>query len=293
MGPPRRGTGAARGEGTDSAPAHRTATAPGKAILLGEHAVVHGRPAIAMPLRELRLEARLVEPGDPALDEAVRLAWRLLGRSGDPPGVRVDSGLPAGAGLGSSAALSVALVRLLAASSLAAERVAALAHRVERLYHGTPSGLDTTVVALERPVWFRKGEAPEPLEPGARLRFLLLDSGRRASTAEVVRDVRQRFRAEPATYGALFDAIAWIVGQGRCMLATGDGPGLGGLMVENHRLLGSLGVSSPELDALVDAALAAGAWGAKLSGAGRGGHVLVLAPPKVHLEGALETWLGG
>lgn len=291
-GPPRfGGFGGPTGGGEGPLRQGSSASVPGKAILFGEHAVVYGRPAIAMPLHELRLTARLAGPGEPELDEAVRVAWRLLERSGDPPPVRIESSLPIGAGLGSSAALSVALVRLLGPPHLEAESVAALAHELERLYHGTPSGLDTTVVALERAVWFQRGQPPEPLQPGRRLRFLLVDSGRRASTAGVVGEVRERAQAEPAVCKALFDSIGWIAREGRRLLTEGDGPALGRLMVENQRLLQSLGVSSPELDGLVEGALQAGAWGAKLSGAGRGGHVLVLAPLGVELEGARETWL--
>lgn len=267
------------------------ASAPGKAILLGEHAVVYGQPAIALPLVDLRLHLELSRPGDPRLSPLAARAWELVGGSGEPPGARVvASALPPGGGLGSSAALCVALLRALE-PGLEQQAVLRLAHELEALFHGTPSGLDTTVVALERPVWFRRGLPPQPLAAGRTMRFLLLDSGQRSSTAEVVAEVGRRREARRAQVEGLLAALGRLAEMGGRALQAGRVQELGRLMTESHRLLARLGVSSPSLDALVEQALQSGALGAKLSGAGRGGHVLVLAPPGLELEGAVETRL--
>lgn len=267
--------------------------APAKAILFGEHAVVYGRPALAIPVHGMSLEVRRQAPGDPGLQEVTAEAWRLLGQEGEPPGVRAASSIPVGAGLGSSAALCVGLLRALSPEPLDPRELARLAHRLEHRFHGTPSGIDTTVVALGRPVWFRRGRPVEELAVGRPLRFLLLDSGERASTAEVVAEVRRRHQEDRANLEALFDALGWIAHSGRRALQEGDEAELGRLMLACHRQLQDLGVSSAGLDRLVERALAAGARGAKLSGAGRGGHVLALVPEGLEIEGGRETRLAG
>jgi len=160
-----------------------SASAPGKIILFGEHAVVYGQPAIAVPVTQVRaraivtaeprqpagsvriqapiigLEAWLAEllPEDP-LASVARLVFAELGLS-QPPAltIRVTSTIPVAAGLGSGAAVSVAIIRALSeflGRRLPAERVSALAYEVEKLHHGTPSGIDNTVIAYARPVYF-------------------------------------------------------------------------------------------------------------------------------------------
>ncbi len=282
-----------------------SASAPGKVILFGEHAVVYGQPAIAVPLDQVRaravivpdvhlpsgevriyapdigLEASLSElPVEHPLAAAVRGVLAELGFE-RPPTCRVHltSTIAAASGLGSGAAVSVALIRALSAylgRPLPVDRVSALAFEVEKLHHGTPSGIDNTVIAYNRPIYFVRQRPIETLAPAEPLHLVVADSGIPSHTAQVVSAVRQAWQADTARYEALFQAIGAITQEGRYALEAGQVARLGALMDENHRLLVELGVSSPELDRLVTIARRWGALGAKLCGAGRGGNIVAL-----------------
>lgn len=269
------------GAGRRAAGAGARAFAPGKLILSGEHAVVYGHPAIALAVDrgttvhlrpcegETRLEHSSVQ--DLRLFEALAAVLPLRGLA-----VRIDSDLPVGRGMGSSAALAVALVRARARLE-GREADFAECHRegfaVERVFHGTPSGLDHAVSARGGGVLYRRTEEGVRIEPLALppLRLVVLDSGRAGNTAELVAGVRGR---RPGVDPALARMGALTLELARA-LASGS-VAVGGLLDENHALLQQIGVSTPELDALVDLARGAGARGAKLSGAGGGGVVLAL-----------------
>jgi mevalonate kinase len=282
------------------------ASAPAKLILCGEHAVVYGRPAIAVPLPDVRATAEaaplpagaglrfaapdlgagwgLAEQPEHPLSELAAATLAQLDLPAPDLAITLRSAIPIASGMGSGAAIGTALVRALAAhagTELPPDAVAALVYGSERRYHGTPSGIDNTVVAHERAVWFVRGSPPTiaPLAVGAPLTLLVGDTGVRSATHRPVGAVRAAHAAEPARFEALFDAIGALVAQARAALAAGDAPALGRLLDANQALLEQLGVSSPELERLVAASRAAGALGAKLSGAGWGGVMLALAAP--------------
>ena len=284
-----------------------TAIAPGKIILIGEHAVVYGRPAIAAPVWGLQATATILDapPGTGCLISApdvdlhfslaevgdeqplalvLRLALRRIGMMHIPDWqVELHSELPIAGGLGSGAALSAALVRAIFAhtqQTIDVNTVSELVFESERFYHGTPSGIDNSVIAHGMPIWFVKGETPVPFLPRCSLHFVIADSGVRSPTKETVGDVRKGWQQSPAQYESWFDAIAQIAHQARQSIEQGQGDELGGLFTQNHALLQQIGVSSPLLDRLVQAALDVGAEGAKLSGGGRGGNVIALIKPK-------------
>jgi mevalonate kinase len=292
-------------------------SAPGKLILCGEHAVVYGRPAIAAPLSDVRAYAR-IEPGAPGsglrfiapdlgetwtaagqpkhpLSELALAALARLGQRETDLIVQLRSDIPIASGMGSGAAIGTALVRALATHAgveLAPEEVAALVYASERRFHGTPSGIDNTVVAHERAIWFERREpAPliETLTIAAPLLLVVGDTGVRSATRLPVGAVREGWRADPRRYEALFDQVGELVTRARAALATGDLPLLGALLNANQALLEQIGVSSPDLERLVAAARAAGALGAKLSGAGWGGVMLALVTPAARL--AVESAL--
>jgi mevalonate kinase len=280
------------------------AAAPGKVILFGEHAVVHGRPALAVPVAQVQAVAEFspggqslwidaadldrryllddAPPGD-VLALAARLVARRAGLPAPPPGeLRVASSIPIASGLGSGAAVCTAVVRALALAldlPLAAAEVSALVFETETLLHGTPSGIDNTVVAHAQPIYFVRSQPPVPFGVGQPFRLLIADTGRPSPTRLAVADVRAAYEREPERLGRLFDNIALLVNQARALIEAGQPSALGPLMDRNHALLRELGVSSPELDALAEHARAAGALGAKLSGAGRGGNLLALVTP--------------
>jgi mevalonate kinase len=146
----------------------------------------------------------------------------------------------------------------------------------ERHFHGTPSGIDNTVIVHEKPIFFVKDRGFELFTPKMPVHFVIANSGAKAATRETVAAVRRRYEADPQSTQAMFDRIRAIGEAARTAIVAGRTDELGPLLTENHDLLRSLDVSSPALDKLVAAALQAGALGAKLSGAGRGGNMLAL-----------------
>lgn len=283
-----------------------SAYAPGKIILFGEHAVVYGRPAIAAPVKDVQARAMLqANPKGPhgvlkirapdigldsTLDElprdhpmaaAVFAVLRELGVARPPAGnLKVTASIPPASGLGSGAAVSIAVIRALSAflgSPLPDERVCALAFEVEKLHHGTPSGIDNTVITYGMPVFFVKGEPIETLHVPQPFTIVIGDTGVPSPTAGSVGDVRRAWQAGKARYEALFDSAGGIAEAARQSILIGLTESLGPLMDANHGILRKMGVSSPELERLVEAAREAGAPGAKLSGGGRGGNMIALA----------------
>jgi len=282
-------------------------SAPGKVILFGEHAVVYGEPAIAVPVNEVEAKASIVpaEPGrgliviasdlgtsldlseaphDAPLARAARVTLGFLGVPPPDATLTVQSTIPIASGLGSGAAVSTALVRALAlfvGRPLEPSEVSDLVYDVERIHHGTPSGIDNTVIAYEQPVYFVRDarSGPVPLSVGTPFRLLIADTGLPSPTRQLVSQVRERREHDRERYDAILERIGGITRRARCAIETGEVRDLGPLMTENHQLLVDLGVSSPALNALVDAARQAGAMGAKLSGAGQGGNTVALIPP--------------
>jgi mevalonate kinase len=268
--------------------------AAGKVILLGEHAVVYGRPALAAGL-DLGLDVELDTgrpPDDARLTRLLADAAAALGVRAAGIHVAVRSDLPQGAGLGSSAALCVAVLRALA---VAAGRVLTpadelgLGRRLEAIFHGHPSGIDPAAAALGRTCFrFVRGEPPTvtPLAV-ARLLPLVVALGAQRSTGAAVQGLRARWEAEPARYERLFDDVAAVVDAGARAAERGDLPALGQAFDRNQELLATLGVSAPASEVLVATARRAGALGAKLTGGGAGGAVIALAPDTARVAAAL------
>ncbi|MEO6062855.1 MAG: mevalonate kinase [Thermoflexales bacterium] len=297
-----------------------------KVILCGEHAVVYGRPAIALPLPRLRTTATATarEPGDDSRADDVEVIapdinaryWMLLqpGRPlariiqltltrigmspehGDwrPFRLCLTSDIPVGANLGSGAAASVAAARATAeffGQTLSPAELSALAFEVELMHHGTPSGIDNTVVAFERPVWFIRGQPPQILADTEALTLVIGDTGEATPTRVPVGDVRAAWQRDPEACEALFDRIAGLVIRARDALLGHDLDRLGEAMNANHALLQTLTVSNADLDALCIAARGAGALGAKLSGGGRGGNMIALARDPAHAAAVADALL--
>ena len=270
------------------------ASACAKLILLGEHSVVYGYPAIAVPLPSLRLHVRLkwadrdlvkasVEPEDTGkIVQSLNVARKFLNYNKHME-IEINSGFPMKARLGSSAALNVAIVKALAdmeCASLSTERISSIAYEMEKIFHGTPSGIDTTVSAYEKPIYFIKGKPPEFIKIKKPLSIIIANTGISASTKEVVAEVRSRREAEPGKYDAIFSKIGEISRKGRECIEEGNIDELGRLMSQNQQLLKEIGVSSPEIDRLVDVSMKNGSLGAKLTGAGKGGCIAALASPE-------------
>ena len=278
------------------------ATAPGKIILFGEHAVVYGQPALAVPVTQVEAEVRIdrifssgirinapnirlndkleaLAPNNPLAATIINTLAAFQDNSLSGVSILIRSTIPIASGLGSGTAVTVAIIRALAKhlkKELTDEEISDLAFETEKLYHGTPSGIDNTVVTYARPVYFIKGQPIQVLKVEQPFMIVIADTGVHAETKEAVRDVRIEQHKYPEKYETLFATIGSIAATARGLVESGMPESLGPLMDENHAMLRSMRVSSPELDNLVQAAREAGALGAKMSGGGRGGNMIAL-----------------
>jgi mevalonate kinase len=327
---------------TETATPLATGHAPGKLILVGEHAVVYGAPAIAVPVSAMAATASVwpadrssgrrgsdgeagapvaqgpsieahfppeeqrsplhLGPGDDGpLPAVARAALQRFPPGVDPSGWRITlhSTIPPGRGLGSSAAVAVALARaLLGAAGVddpQAVPEATLAGEAE--VHGRPSGIDHHTILAGATTWLEAGR-PSRLAVGLPLELIIADTGARGSTGDLVAALAKRRAMRPATHARWADRIARLAVDARRALASGQGAQLGRVLDANHLVLQAMRLSTPELDTLVAAARRHGAWGAKLSGAGGGGVMFALVPAEQLTEvesalraaGALRTW---
>ena len=286
------------------------AAAPGKVILLGEHAVVYGHPALAAaltrsvfvtvedgPAAELMLPQGMPTPGD-ILDGVVRIA-RGAGRQRGFV-ARVRSEIPLGGGLGSSAALGVALARAFCLGEgrkCPIEEAEQLALHLERVLHGAPSGVDPAicarggVIVFSRPHLLRQGDLrqveslargpdiPPRIETVLAPPFWLVVAltGLARGTRSTVLPLVKRRAAEPHIYDPLLQRLGALTLVCRDALVRADIESLGACFDEAHSVLQRLGVSCAELDDVVGKLKAAGAPGAKLTGAGGGGAAIAIA----------------
>ncbi len=277
---------------------HPRAEAHGKAIVLGEHSVVYGQPALAAGLPQgVHLRGQpLPDPDQPSTlslpawglaltltadseHPVSRAALEVLGHCDGPLtgwAITGDSRLPPGAGLGSSAALTVALARLALGPDADPAEVVQASMAGERIFHGEPSGIDSQVAARGGLLRFVRGHAVTPVTLVKPLTLLVIPSRVERRTAEQVAKVRRRHDRIPAVAGPLLNLAGTVVDEGIAALGAGDHEALGEIMQVAQGVLGALGVSSPILDRLCSTALRHGALGAKLTGAGGGGCILAL-----------------
>ena len=273
----------------------------GKIILLGEHAVVYGKPGLAAGLSR-GAYARATRAAEPMLAiepwgvevhaghaeadperETLRQAFAALltGYAGAAPTLRVDAvvELAAGAGLGASAALSVAIVRALDEAlglQRADDAVAELALAAERVFHGNPSGLDSALAAHAGVALYRKGQPLERVRVREPVWFVVAHSGQGGSTKETVASVARQRERSPDKVSQVLDAIEELVLTGRAALESGEPTRLGQVMELNQKLLNALLLSTSRIEAMCTIARQAGALGAKLTGGGGGGCMIAL-----------------
>jgi mevalonate kinase len=285
----------------------------GKVILLGEHAVVYGVPALAVGIdRGVRAQAFPLDAGPSRLHvrgwnltvieddshdlarafRALLDAARAATPSLRPHSVDVEANLPPGGGLGCSAAMGVAIARALE-PRLGPAAIQDRAMVWERVFHGNPSGVDAAVSARGGCVLFRKGLGVEPVRSRCAIHLCIGNTGTASSTKSMVEAVARLRTRKPDVVDTSFEAIRRLVHNARLAIEAGDRQALGRWMDMNQSLLAELLVSTPEIEDLCRLARASGALGAKLTGAGGGGSVVALVPTQAVAEAVLAAWKTG
>ena len=273
-----------------------------KAILVNEHFVVYGVPAIAVPVFlpvEVQVTVRrgaglrvLVHPAtgedawhaeDTDRFEAIRRILRAMGLSEGRRMTQIQcvDDLSGWSGLGSSAGFCVALARALCKAlgrSCTDEEVNRIAYEGEKVFAANPSGIDNTVATYGRPLWFERGRTPawEWIPIGSPLWMVIGSSGMPSRTRDEVERVARFKEARPGHFSDLIQEAANLGRNARLALESGDGVGLGAVMDQGHALLQRVGVSNDRLDEMVAFCRLQGALGAKLTGGGGGGCMLAL-----------------
>jgi mevalonate kinase len=279
----------------------------GKVILFGEHFVVHGVPGIVSAIDSTTdAEVKKAVKGLNVKDERktakgygeekrlqqIESIERMLKAMGldtkTPLDIWIGGTLPGFSGLGASAASSVAIARAIneeLSLNLSNEKINAIAYEAEKAYAGNPSGIDNTAATYGGLMWFKKNPAGgqdivEKIQIRKPIEIVIGSTGKVANTKAMVEGVLDRKKKNPAKYDPLFKQAESLAIAGRKALENGDLKKVGDLMNENQRILQELGVSSRELDQLVDIARKQGAFGAKLTGGGGGGCMVALTPGK-------------
>jgi mevalonate kinase len=284
-----------------------TATACGNVILLGEHAVEYGVPALAAGIdRGVRAVAKPTS-GTSSLTVA---AWHVavtadepsdLGRAfraviegsmlGPPLAIEAFVDLPSGSGMGGSAALGVAVARAIDPEATPSE-IMVRAMAWEEVFHPAPSGLDAAVASRGGCIVFSKGQGIESMRVGLPLTLCIGHSGEVSSSNAMVVRVAERRRERRGDVEAAFDGIRDLVAASRFAVHTGDRRALGRLMNLNQTRLGDLGLSTPAIEQMCRLARAHGAFGAKLTGGGGGGSVVALVNGGHGAWQVLDAWRG-
>ena len=290
----------------------------GKIILLGEHAAVYGRHAIACPI-PLNMRARVEDCDDGvhllipkwgveyqlnpvkenrrSFELAAGEILRTLQLEDRSMRIEIFPDVPRGMGMGGSAALAVAVLRAIDLHfkiGLSDEDINNFAYDSEKIAHGQPSGIDNTMATYGQPLVFRKGNPPlvEPLNIANPMWVVVGMTGTEGLTAKTVGAVREAHARQPLIYEKIFDDIDNLVLRGVAAIHDNDTGTLGELMNVCQGLLNALQVSTPELERGIQVARDAGALGAKLTGGGGGGAMVALCRDEAHsgeISQALEA----
>lgn len=278
-------------------------SATGKIILMGEHSVVYGEPAIAFPFRETAITVNVTPDTDMYLDclyfsgklikapkhlESIRSViyqtLKELNHSEALLHIVINSTIPAERGMGSSAATAVAVVRALHdyfGVPCPSENLLPLVNLAEKIAHGNPSGIDAAATSGDQPIYFIKGQALEVFPMNLTNSYLIVaDTGIKGQTRAAVSDVARLFEQDKKTAALHISTLGQLTVQAKTAILADDAYRLGQIMTEAQAHLTALTISNDKLDQLIQAALSADALGAKLTGGGRGGCMIALADSK-------------
>ena len=277
-----------------------------KIILIGEHAVVYGYPAISLPLLEVEVTCRVVPATTPwrlfeedTLSMAVYASLEYLNITDAYIRCQIDSAIPEKRGMGSSAAISIAAIRAVFdyyQAELPRDVLEILVNRAEMIAHMNPSGLDAKTCLSDQPIRFIKNVGFEELAMDLSAYLVIADTGVYGHTREAIQVVESKGKeALPFLY-----ALGELTQQAEEAIKARDAVMLGDILTKAHENLKEIGVSSLEADALVETALEHGALGAKMSGGGLGGCIIALVADyhqaqdlaeRLEEKGAVQTWI--
>lgn len=302
---------------------HGYGWANGKIILMGEHAVVYGEPAIALPFTGTKVEVH-IKPAETtqlistyyqgplsnspdSLHSIHVLITKLLTHFDYQAGLSftITSTIPAERGMGSSAAVAVAVTRAVFHFfdvPITHDLLLHFVNQAEKIAHGNPSGIDAAATSGKNPLYFIKGAPFEDFPLNIDAYLVVADTGIKGQTRAAVASVAQLRQTAPDTTIPALQQLGKLAKRARQTIIHNQPAQLGACMSNAHFLLQQLSVSNSCLDNLVDTALQAGALGAKLTGGGRGGCLIVLAENRLvadgieqqlRLQGAKQTWVQG
>ena len=273
---------------------------------MGEHSVVYGYPAIAIPLQGIEVECRIY-PADEkihfdyydTLSTAVYAALEYLNHTDVAVSYDIRSEIPQKRGMGSSAAISIAAIRAVFdyfEQSIDMETLEILVNKAEIIAHSNPSGLDAKTCLSDKAITFIRNIGFSTLDLDLDAYLVIADTGIYGNTRETVEKVAQAEEANLPHLAALGDLTEMVQKAIQAKTISEIGP----LMTKAHSHLQAIGVSIDKADQLVQISLENGALGAKMSGGGLGGCIIALAQTKAQAEkiskaltegGAVQTWI--
>lgn len=301
-----------------------TGYASGKIILMGEHSVVYGEPAIAFPFAGTGIQATIQAHDDESWIESsffhgplsrapqtmhnvTILLWHLVKYFNiqEPFYLKIDSTIPAERGMGSSAAVAVAITRAAfdwAKEPVTQEKVLHFVNQAEMVAHGNPSGIDATTISGTEPILYQKGAGFHPFQLNMDAFLVVADTGVKGQTRKAVKDIAKLMALRPHETTQQIRTLGQLTRQAQQAILENQPQLLGECMNQAQGLLRLLGTSSQSLDQLIATALDNQALGAKLTGGGRGGCMIALAANATDAKqlqatlldaGAQNTWIEG